>query len=101
MNVTFCNRPKLLIKIFVQHTSTAAIYFRIATITSHIQQVLIGFSAFWNSQIGNKAQQSAAQKAGIYVSLAHMPEGLKSFKIPVGNYEGIHASALQRRFCPL
>jgi hypothetical protein len=91
----------LLIKIFIQHTSTAAIHFRIITITSHIQQVLIGFSAVWDLRIGNKAQQSVAHKAGIYVSLADMPEGLKLFQIPVGNYQGIQASALPRRFCPL
>jgi len=101
MNVTFCNRPKLLPKIFIQLISTAANYFRIITITCHIQKVLIGFSAVRDLRIGNKAQRSVTPKAGNYVSLADMLEGLKLFKIPVGNYEGIHASALPRRFCPL
>jgi len=79
MNVGFCNRPKLVIKIFIQHTSTAANYFRIITITSHTQKVLTGFSAVWDLRIVNKAQQSVAHKAGSYISLADTPEGLKRF----------------------
>jgi hypothetical protein len=79
MNVTFYKRPKLLIKIFIQNTTTAAINSLIITITSHIQQVPIRFSAFWDLRIGNKAQQSVAHKAGIYLSLADMPQGLNTF----------------------
>jgi len=77
MNIMFCNRPKLVITIYIQHISTAAIYNRFITITSHIQKVLTGFSAVWDLRIGSKAQQSVTHKAGNYISLADMTEGLQ------------------------